>query len=126
MKLFKKLIAICLMAFFALSIVPATLAYNYHIVKPYDSYWGTSQARFGAYSSYWPPGQGFYNYVSPPIALHRYGHTYNYAYNTRWPTYATAGAYPARISNIYKPYTGWPAGWYGSQPWTYYKQYGAW
>jgi|GEM_PF-2079576 len=121
MKLFNKLIGICLMALFAFSILPATLAAWGGTTYPYASYWQTGQTRIGAYTSTWDWNQGLYDYVSPPIATYRYGAQYNYGFNIRDPQYLQ---YPSRITNIYKPYYGYPYNGYGNSYWTHLRYNG--
>jgi len=102
MKMIKQLMRIALAAVVAvLALVPA---------MAYTVYTGGYQARIGAYTAYAPYGQGFYDYLTPPTALTRYGAEYHYS-NIRsavYPSYPWTGLdYTARL---YRPYFGYPYG----------------
>ncbi len=123
MKLIKKLLTICMAALFAaLTLIPATLAYNYHVTRPYGAYFDGGIPRIGAYSSTWGYGQGMYNYVSPPIGLTRYGAAYHWGSNVRWQLYPQ---YPSLMApGHFRPYYGYPYASFGSPYWEHYKYYG--
>jgi hypothetical protein len=101
--------------------LPAALAYP--VSYPYPSYFNYGQARMGAYTAQYQYAQGFYDYVSPPIALTRYGADYN-IYNIRDAVYPE---FPAvRVPNIYEPYYGYPYASYGNPVNLRYQPYGTW
>lgn len=101
--------------------LPAALAYP--VAYPYPSYFNDGQTRMGAYTTQYPYDQGFYDYVSPPIALTRYGSDYN-IYNIRDAVYPD---FPAtRIANIYKPYYGYPYTGYDNPVQLRNQPYGTW
>ncbi len=117
----KKTVLVALVALVATAMVPATLAYP--VSYPYPSYFNYGQTRMGAYTTQYPYAQGFYDYVSPPFALTRYGADYS-IYNIRDAVYPE---YPAvRVPNIYQPYYGYPYRSYANPVSYRYQTYRSW
>ncbi len=108
--------------FALLAMVPAMAYSSGDNTYPYTPYWTGGQTRIGAYTTTWDYAQGFFNYVSPPIASYRYGAPYHWGSNIRSPVYP---AYSARVPNIYRPYYGYPYRSYGNPAWIYYNYYRA-
>ncbi len=107
-------------ALLAIALAPAAFAGTVY------SGYATHETRLGAYtsSSYastWGWGQGFYDYLSPPIATYRYGAQYHWGSNIRDTAYT---GYPTRVPNQYQPYYGYPFRNYPSQAWEYTRQWG--
>ena len=101
MEFLKKLSKIVLIA--ALAIVASVSALAYTTVYPMEY----GQHRIGAYTSISPYGQGFYNYMTPPIALTRYGNDYSIS-NIRTAVYPN---YPyTYLPSMQRPYFGYPYG----------------
>ena len=103
-----------------LTVVALPAAFAYPVTYPYPSYFNEGTPRMGAYTTSFPYAQGFYDYVSPPIALTRYGADYS-IYNIRDAVYPE---YPAvRVPNIYRPYYGYPYASYGTPVYMRYNTY---
>jgi hypothetical protein len=113
-KMFKKMSkAIVGLFLLALAALPA-LSYSVAYASEYG------QPRIGAYYSYTAYNQGMYNYVSPPVALTRYGSDY-YISNIRTAVYPQ---YPfTYMATIDRPYMGYPYG-IDRTPITHYSSYG--
>jgi hypothetical protein len=114
MNLFKKIASVALAAF--MFAVTATGALAYSTVYPMEY----GQPRIGAYTSVFPYNQGMYNYLTPPIALTRYGAEYDIT-NIRTAIYPQFPfTYHATIT---RPYMGYPYG-IDRSPTVLYSSYG--
>jgi hypothetical protein len=101
MELLKNIGKIIMAALFAILTATGALAYS----TVYPTEYG--QPRMGAYSAVVPYGQGMYNYLSPPIALTRYGSDYHIS-NLRTAVYPN---YPVTyLPTMHRPYMGYPYG----------------
>ncbi len=89
-----------ILALLAITLATPALSYTVYPVE-------YGQHRVGAYTSIFPPAQGFYNYVAPPTALTRYGQEYH-IWNLRTVVYPS---YPyTYAATIHRPYFGYPYG----------------
>ncbi len=99
MKLLNKISLIVVGALMALATLMSAHAYVYPVEY--------GQPRIGAYTSTFPSAQGMYDYLSPPVALTRYGADYHLS-NIRQAVYPR---YPVTyIPNMHRPYYGYPYG----------------
>lgn len=117
----KQLNRIVLAGFLAvIAMLPVALAYDYGITVPNTQYWNY-QTRIGSYSTNLGWGHGFYNYVSPPVMLRKYGANYHWGSNVRW---SAQTSYPARTwPSHYTAYAGYPYRAYGNPYWESYRYY---
>jgi len=114
MKMLKKIGMTLMAAAFVLITAVAAHAYTYAHTYEYG------QPRIGAYYSVSGYAQGMYDYVSPPVALTRYGADYHID-NIRLAAYPN---YPTTyLPTMQRPYFGYPYG-FGRTPTVSWNSYG--